>query len=103
MYTFFDDLNCFVIHMETRPPLPDEIIYFKNIDNEVSVGKFKKRVCSVLNRKVGNTKLYSEGAELQDDNTLSDYRMADTDMVSIRHTACTASKNKLSYWKTALL
>mgnify|MGYP003662630525 CR=1 FL=1 len=94
--------NYWTIHVDTMPPLPDEIFYIKNVYGEQTISDFKKLICKIINRKVRVTRFYHEGEILSDENTLTFYNKTAED-VCIQHALTTPTKNTLIRWIDGLI
>ena len=95
------DMSSWTIHVETMPPLPDEVFYIKNVYGEQTISDFKKLICQIINRKEKSTRFFHEGQMMEDDCTLSFYNKTSED-VCIQHALVRKSKNTLIRWINAI-
>lgn len=97
----FFNQNFWTIHVETKPELPDEIFYIKNVYGEQNIGDFKKSLCKIINRKVKDTKFFREGEEMDDSCSL-DFYGKDTEDICIQHAMKRVAKKTIINWLKSL-
>ncbi len=97
----FEYEQFWTLHVDTKPELPDEIFYIKNVYDDQSVRDFKYVICKIINRKIKDTQFFYEGQMLLDEHTLSFYGKNTSD-VCIQHTIKRPSKKPIKRWFDAL-